>query len=162
AGGLRRARLPAVRLLHAGHDPHRMRAPHAGPEALAGGDRPRDGGEPLPLRRAPEDPRRDRGGVRHRLPAPGLRGAEEGGPALSERPTLDRRRFFQLTGGGIAVFVGLGPKALFAQEPRSYPEDLNAYLLIGKDGRVTVFSGKIEMGQGVMTSQAQMVAEELG
>jgi isoquinoline 1-oxidoreductase len=39
---------------------------------------------------------------------------------------------------------------------------LNAYLRIGEDGRVTVFSGKIEMGQGVLTSQAQMAAEELG
>jgi isoquinoline 1-oxidoreductase len=76
---------------------------------------------------------------------------------------IDRRRFFQLTGGGIAVFVSLGPSALLSQEGRTgYPEDFNAYLLIGKDGRVTVFSGKIEMGQGVMTSQAQMVAEELG
>ena len=82
---------------------------------------------------------------------------------MSDPVRIDRRRFFQLTGGGIAVFVSLGPSALFSQENRSgYPEDFNAYLLIGKDGRVTVFSGKIEMGQGVMTSQAQMVAEELG
>ena len=82
---------------------------------------------------------------------------------MSEPVRIDRRRFFQLTGGGIAVFVSLGPSALLSQERRpGYPEDLNAYLLIGKDGRVTVFSGKIEMGQGVMTSQAQMVAEELG
>lgn len=43
-----------------------------------------------------------------------------------------------------------------------YPEDFNAYLVIGRDSRVTVFSGKIEMGQGVLTSQAQLVAEELG
>ena len=42
------------------------------------------------------------------------------------------------------------------------PEDFNAYLVIGHDGRITVFSGKIEMGQGVLTSQAQLVAEELG
>ena len=82
---------------------------------------------------------------------------------MTDAVRLDRRRFFQLTGGGIAVFVSLGPRALFAQDRRpAYPEDFNAYLLIGKDGRVTVFSGKIEMGQGVMTSQAQMVAEELG
>ncbi len=82
---------------------------------------------------------------------------------MSDPVRIDRRRFFQLTGGGIAVFVSLGPSALLSQENRAgYPEDFNAYLLIGKDGRVTVFSGKIEMGQGVMTSQAQMVAEELG
>jgi nicotinate dehydrogenase subunit B len=82
---------------------------------------------------------------------------------MSDPVRIDRRRFFQLTGGGIAVFVSLGPSALLSQENRAgYPEDFNAYMLIGKDGRVTVFSGKIEMGQGVMTSQAQMVAEELG
>jgi nicotinate dehydrogenase subunit B len=82
---------------------------------------------------------------------------------MSERKGLDRRRFFQLTGGGIAVFISLGPSALLGQRRRiDYPEDINAYLLIGRDGRVTVFSGKIEMGQGVLTSQAQMLAEELG
>ncbi len=75
---------------------------------------------------------------------------------------IDRRTFFGLVGGGVVVFVTLGPGAVFSQQRRRlYPEDLNAYLLIGSDGRVTVFSGKIEMGQGVMTSQAQMVAEEL-
>ncbi len=82
---------------------------------------------------------------------------------MSGAARIDRRRFFQLTGGGVAVLVSVGPSGLLAQERRQgYPEDFNAYLLIGKDGRVTVFSGKIEMGQGVMTSQAQMVAEELG
>ncbi len=76
---------------------------------------------------------------------------------------LDRRSFFKLAGGGIVVFVGLDPSALFSQDrQRIYPEDFNAYLLIGENGRVTVYSGKIEMGQGVMTSQAQMAAEELG
>lgn len=82
---------------------------------------------------------------------------------MSDGRGFDRRRFFQLTGGGIAVFVSLGPSALFGQQRRpGYPEDLNAYLLIGSDGRVTVFAGKIEMGQGVMTSLAQMAAEDLG
>ena len=65
--------------------------------------------------------------------------------------------------GGIVVFVSLGPAALLSQEANHlYPTDFNAYLVIGRDGRVAVFSGKIEMGQGVLTSQAQMVAEELG
>ena len=76
---------------------------------------------------------------------------------------MDRRTFFKLIGGGIVVFVGLDPSVLFSQDrQRIYPEDFNAYLLIGENGRVTIFSGKIEMGQGVMTSQAQMAAEELG
>jgi isoquinoline 1-oxidoreductase len=75
---------------------------------------------------------------------------------------LDRRSFVKLLGGGIAVTASLGPTKLFGQGRPPYPEDFNAYLRIDEDGRVTVFSGKIEMGQGVMTSQAQMVAEELG
>lgn len=81
---------------------------------------------------------------------------------MSASPGLDRRAFFKRVGGGIVVFVALGPKPLFSQERKLYPEDFNAYLLIGENGRVTIFSGKIEMGQGVMTSQAQMAAEELG
>ncbi len=76
---------------------------------------------------------------------------------------LDRRQFFRLVGGGVVVLISLVPDLALAQDAkRLYPEDFNAYLVIGKNGRVTVFSGKIEMGQGVMTSQAQMVAEELG
>jgi nicotinate dehydrogenase subunit B len=76
---------------------------------------------------------------------------------------LDRRRFLRQLGGGIAVFVSVRPSELLGQERRpGYPDDLNAYLRIAPDGVVTVFSGKIEMGQGVLTSQAQMAAEELG
>jgi nicotinate dehydrogenase subunit B len=76
---------------------------------------------------------------------------------------LDRRSFLKLLGGGIIVFVRLQPATVLARQRRGgYPTDFNAYLRIGEDGRVTAFTGKIEMGQGVMTSQAQMVAEDLG
>ena len=80
----------------------------------------------------------------------------------TERRGFDRRAFLRLVGGGIAIFVTLGPEELFAQGRPPYPEDPNVYLLVGADGRVTVFTGKIEMGQGVETSQAQMAADELG
>jgi len=75
-----------------------------------------------------------------------------------------RREFLRAVGGGIVVLVAFDPADLLAQERRwpSYPDDLNAYLRIDPDGRAWIFSGKIEMGQGVMTSQAQMAAEELG
>ncbi len=76
-------------------------------------------------------------------------------------PPLDRRTFCKLLGGGVVVLVTTKPAELFAQR-RAYPEDLNAYLRIDEAGNVTVFSGKIEMGQGVHTSLAQMAAEELG
>ena len=76
--------------------------------------------------------------------------------------TLDRREFIKLVGGGIVVFFATGdPIAPQQRRGRGYPEDLNAYLLIGEDGRVSCFTGKIEMGQGIHTSLAQMLAEEL-
>lgn len=77
------------------------------------------------------------------------------------RSHVDRRTFCKLLGGGIVVIVTSKPSDLFGQQ-RGYPEDLNAYLRIDESGKVTVFSGKIEMGQGVHTSLAQMAAEELG
>ena len=78
--------------------------------------------------------------------------------------SLDRRDFLKLIGGGIIVFFTCDETDLFGQEGRgpSYPTDLNAYLRIAEDGKVTVFSGKIEMGQGVITSLAQEAADELG
>ena len=77
---------------------------------------------------------------------------------------LNRRDFMKITGTGIFVFFTLGKIDLFAQQRGfgvSYPTDFNAYLRIGEDGRVSCFSGKIEMGQGIITSLAQMLAEEL-
>jgi isoquinoline 1-oxidoreductase len=74
---------------------------------------------------------------------------------------IDRRHFCRLLGGGIVVLITAKPSNLFAQR-RGYPEDPNAYLRIDENGRVTIFSGKIEMGQGIHTSLAQMAAEELG
>jgi nicotinate dehydrogenase subunit B len=74
---------------------------------------------------------------------------------------IDRRGFCKLLGGGIVVLITTKPADLFAQR-RGYPDDPNAYLRIDEHGKVTIFSGKIEMGQGVHTSLAQMAAEELG
>lgn len=86
---------------------------------------------------------------------------------MSDATRMDRRDFAKLLGGGIAVCVNLGPLTIFNSraEPasqRGYPEDINAYLHIAEDGRITLYSGKIEMGQGIMTSLTQMAAEDLG
>ena len=77
-------------------------------------------------------------------------------------PPLNRRQFLQSIGGGIIILFTAG-EMLPAQGRRGGGErpDFNAYLLIGEDGRVTCFTGKIEMGQGVVTSLAQMLADEL-
>jgi isoquinoline 1-oxidoreductase len=80
---------------------------------------------------------------------------------------LRRRDFLKLTGGGILVCVTLGDAALFQEVSQrrpsgpSYPEDFNAYLLVHPDGRVTTYTGKIEQGQGAMTSLPMIVADEL-
>ena len=76
---------------------------------------------------------------------------------------INRRDFLGTLGGGIVVLFGLDATTSPAAAAwPAYPSDFHAYLAIGADGRITVFSGKIEMGQGVMTSLAQMAAEELG
>ena len=80
---------------------------------------------------------------------------------------LDRRTFLKALGGGIVILFWAGP--LPAQEggqrPRipghELPADFNGFLRIAEDGSVSCFTGKIEMGQGIVTSLAQMLADEL-
>jgi len=79
---------------------------------------------------------------------------------------INRRAFLKGLGGGVLILFAIGDlSVLQAQERRGggiqYPTDFNAYLLVGEDGRVSCFTGKIEMGQGVITSLAQMLADEL-
>jgi len=86
---------------------------------------------------------------------------------MTETTRLDRRDFVKIVGGGIVVAVSVPVSSMlrgrFSQGgQRRYPEDINAYLHIDRDGAVTLYSGKIEMGQGVMTSLAQEAAEDLG
>ncbi len=78
-----------------------------------------------------------------------------------------RRQFLKGT-GALVVSFNLFPSAssLFAQtadkaggEPD--PTQLDSWLAVGKDGTVTVFSGKVDLGTGVETALAQIVAEEL-
>lgn len=85
------------------------------------------------------------------------------GKQSANSSTLDRRKFLKSLGGGITILFVVGDPTAFMQGrgQRGYPEDFNAYLRIGEDGRVSCFTGKIEMGQGIITSLAQMLAEEL-
>lgn len=79
---------------------------------------------------------------------------------------LTRRGFFAVAGSGLFVFFHLDQLEAF-QEParlptrQAYPADFNAYLQVGANGRVTCLVGKVELGQGSMTSLAQLLAEEL-
>ena len=89
-----------------------------------------------------------------------------------ERPihpfALERRDFFKFFGAGILVFAAA--KELLAQQESGgvrqshsdeLPREIAAWLHIGEDGSVTVFTGKVEIGQNIRTSLAQSVADEL-
>jgi len=79
--------------------------------------------------------------------------------------TLDRRNFLKVFGGGLLVCAA-APSALAQESGRArggqqLPKDLDSWLHIAPDGRITVLTGKVEMGQNIRTSLAQQVAEEL-
>ena len=79
---------------------------------------------------------------------------------------LDRRSFLQ--GALVLAFTWSTPSAWGAkQEGPKLPGDLehqrqlDAWLRIGADGRVTLKTGKVELGQGVLTALGQLCADEL-
>jgi CO/xanthine dehydrogenase Mo-binding subunit len=41
------------------------------------------------------------------------------------------------------------------------PSELDSWIAIAADGTVTAYTGKVELGQGILTAQTQLVAEEL-
>ena len=78
------------------------------------------------------------------------------------------RRDLLKGGGALVVSIGIPQWALPATQggvsgsrPPFTPDQLDSYLSFGADGNVTVFFGKIDMGQGVDTAIAQIVADEL-
>jgi hypothetical protein len=78
---------------------------------------------------------------------------------------ISRRNFFRFAGGGVFIFFSTWyPGKLLALQTASReeaPPDFNAFLRINEDGTVSGFTGKIEMGQGIVTSLTQMLAEEM-
>ncbi|UCC68931.1 MAG: molybdopterin-dependent oxidoreductase [Armatimonadota bacterium] len=75
---------------------------------------------------------------------------------------MTRREFLRLTTGVIVVFaLGVEAEGQGQGAASAVSDDLDAWLHIAPDSRVTVFTPTPEVGQGVRTSLAQMVAEEL-
>jgi nicotinate dehydrogenase subunit B len=78
--------------------------------------------------------------------------------------SFSRREFLKLVGGGVVILFSVGDSLFLEAQRRpdqQLPEDFNAFLRVAEDGRVSCFTGKIEMGQGVITSLAMMLADEL-
>jgi CO/xanthine dehydrogenase Mo-binding subunit len=80
---------------------------------------------------------------------------------------LDRRDFLKLCSGGLLVCLAADAPEALAQESggrwghHPLPEQISAWLYIDAQGKVTIFTGKVEVGQNIRTSLAQSVAEEL-
>jgi nicotinate dehydrogenase subunit B len=79
---------------------------------------------------------------------------------------LSRRRFTQSLGVVIATFALASPSA-FGQAPGTLPfslrnnRRLEGWIRLDPDETVVVFTGKAELGQGILTALAQIAAEEL-
>jgi CO/xanthine dehydrogenase Mo-binding subunit len=77
------------------------------------------------------------------------------------------RRAFTAGAGAIVLAFSLDPKAALAQQPAKLPGSLDtnrmldAWIRIDADGSATVCTGKVELGQGIVTALAQIAAEEL-
>jgi nicotinate dehydrogenase subunit B len=82
---------------------------------------------------------------------------------------LTRRDLFGVLGGGLVIALAF-PRTVIAQESgrrgsrgrfASMPQGIGAWLHIGPDSAITGYTGKVEIGQNIRTSLAQVVAEEL-
>ncbi len=80
---------------------------------------------------------------------------------------LTRRDLFKFLGAGALILCASSRAAALQESGRGQrrmddmPKDIGAWLHIGEDGKVTVFTGKVEVGQNIRTSLSQAVAEEL-
>ncbi|HSL52884.1 MAG TPA: molybdopterin cofactor-binding domain-containing protein [Pyrinomonadaceae bacterium] len=84
---------------------------------------------------------------------------------------FNRRQFLKAFSGGIALIVpmsNLVAHTLLQDQGESgrrgnerIPDDIGAWIHIDEKGIVSVFTGKVEIGQNIRTSLTQAVAEEL-
>jgi isoquinoline 1-oxidoreductase beta subunit len=79
---------------------------------------------------------------------------------------LDRRNFLKasaLVGGGLMLEFNLG-SMVNAEELGTLvgSKELNVFVKIASDGKITIYSATPEMGQGVKTTLPMIIAEEMG
>src|SRR6185312_14478393 len=81
--------------------------------------------------------------------------------------TPDRRSFLKVLGGGLTFLLTTEADAQESggkghhRRGRPLPENISAWLHIGEDNTITVFTGKVEVGQNARTALTQAVSEEL-
>ncbi|MGA8408312.1 MAG: molybdopterin cofactor-binding domain-containing protein [Candidatus Acidiferrales bacterium] len=80
----------------------------------------------------------------------------------------DRREFFKYLGAGILIVCAARATPAVQESGggrrasgEALPQEISAWLHVGDDGGVTVFTGKVEVGQNIRTSLSQAVSEEL-
>jgi nicotinate dehydrogenase subunit B len=76
------------------------------------------------------------------------------------------RREFLKTGGALLVGFAIIPRVASAAQslpgPRGVaPDAVDSFLVIGRDGQVTLYSGKVDLGTGCRVAYRQIVADEL-
>lgn len=79
--------------------------------------------------------------------------------------TTNRREFLQATAGLIVSFTIGGHQAALAQgrlpSKSLSTDEVDGFIAVDGKGQVTLYSGKVDLGTGLRTALAQMVAEEL-
>jgi nicotinate dehydrogenase subunit B len=86
---------------------------------------------------------------------------------MQTKTTISRRDLLKGTGTLIVSFNLFGPAArVLAQaaapvEAMPDPTSLDSWLAIARDNTVTIYTSKVDLGTGIETALAQMVAEEL-
>src|SRR5215471_5766534 len=79
---------------------------------------------------------------------------------------LKRRSFVQILSAGLLIAAAAAPALAQTKGRRggfggSGPKNIGARIHLGKDGSITVLTGKVEAGQGARAEFTEAAAEEL-
>ena len=87
------------------------------------------------------------------------------------KPNRPSRRALLKSGGALVVSIGAAMPLKLARaaeearlvgaQPPLTPDQLSSYIAVNADGKISAFTGKMDMGQGLSVALRQIVAEEL-